>query len=274
MKKILSILLAVVMLFSVSSVAFAAEEKMNFVSLGDSIAAGFGLINANTQAYGAIVSNTNGYNFTNDAISGHTTQAMLRRINEEKVANDIAEADIICISIGGNNFLLSNMQELINDALVNNDYSKFDAIAENYCTDLDTIITYIKGLNPDAQILLQTLYNPMYADADIRTVYQAGADRLNAVVCGYLEANPGAYAIVDVGAAFGEEESLIAIDYIHPNSNGHVVIAREVLKVLNELGLGENTEPVYTEIKLSTILDELIYKFRRIMACLKAIFNK
>lgn len=274
LKKIISILLAAVMLFSVGITAFAADEKPNFLALGDSIAAGAGLINARTQVYGAIVSNTNGYNFKNDAISGHTTQAMIKRINEKKVVEDIKEADIISISIGGNNFLMNNLADLINDALEKNDFSKFDEIGENYYTDLDTIITYIKGLNPEAQILLQTLYNPMYISDDLRMVYQEGANRLNSTMVKYLEDHEGAYALVDVGSEFGDDETLIAVDYIHPNSKGHVVIARAVLKTLNELGLGENIKPVYHEIKISTIFDELIYKLRQIMAKIQAIFNK
>lgn len=273
MKKILSVLLTVLMVFSFCVPAFAAEEKLNFLSLGDSIAAGYGLINPNQQAYGAIVSNTNGYNFKNDAISGHTTQAMLNRISQKKVAQDIANADIICVSIGGNNFLLNNLPELINDALVNNDYSKFDAIADNYYVDLGTIMDTLKELNPDATILLQTLYNPMYADADLRTVYQAGADRLNAVMRQYLADNAGAYTLVEVGAAFGEDESLIYVDYIHPNSKGHVVIATEVLKTLNALGLGEATEPVYEEDEAQTLFDRLIEKLRSLMAQIKALFE-
>ena len=124
---------------------------------------------------------------------------------------------------------------------------------------------YIKELNPDAVILLQTLYNPMYVAKALRNAYQEGANRLNAVIRKYAEDNPGTYTVVEVGAAFGDDESLITIDYIHPNSKGHVVIATQVLKTLKALGIGENTEPVYTEKKISTLYDKAIYAFRRVM---------
>lgn len=273
MKKILSVLLAALMIFSFCVPAFAAEEKLSFLSLGDSIAAGYGLINPNKQAYGAIVSNTNGYNFKNDAISGHTTQAMLNRISQKRVVADIENADIICVSIGGNNFLMNNLPGLINDALVNNDYSEFDAIAENYYVDLGTIMDTLKELNPDATILLQTLYNPMYVSDDLRMVYQAGADRLNAVMRNYLADHEGAYTLVEVGAAFGEDETLIASDYIHPNSKGHVLIAKTVLQTLSELGLSENTEPVYEKLEIQTLFDKLIIKLRSLMTQIQSLFN-
>lgn len=273
LKRIISILIAAVMLLSFCIPAFAAEEKLNFLSLGDSIAAGAGLVLPSKQTYGAIVSQTNGYNFKNDAISGHTTQDMFKRINEPRVAKDIAKADIICISIGGNNFLKSNLPVLINDALQNNDYTKFDEIADNYYYELDRIMTYIKELNPEATLLLQTLYNPMYASDDLRMVYQEGADRLNATMAKYLADHEGIYTLMDIGTALKDDETLIAADYIHPNSKGHVVMAGVVLETLKELGLGEETEPVYTEIKLSTLFDMIIQQIRDMFRAVKGIFT-
>ena len=274
LKKIISVLLARVMLISLSVPAIAAEEKLNFLSLGDSIAAGAGLLMPSRQAYGAIVSNTNGYNFKNDAVSGHTTQDMLGRINEKRVANDIKNADIICISIGGNNFLHGDVPALLSEALKEKDFSRFDEIAESYYEDLGAIMDYIKGLSPDAVILMQTLYNPMYIADELREVYQEGADRINGTVRRYLRDNEGVYTIVEVAEVFGDNEGLITADYIHPNSKGHVVIAGEVLKTLKQLGLGENTEPVYREFKLSTLFDEILYKIRTILHAIMALLAK
>lgn len=265
LKKFISILLTLVMLLSLNIPAFAEEKTLNFLSLGDSIAAGAGLANPNKQAYGAIVSNTNGYNFKNDAISGHTTQNMIKRINQKKVAEDIKEADIICISIGGNNFLQSNLAELMIDATAKKDYSKFDEIADGLYADIDIIIPYIRGLNPDATILFQTLYNPMYVSKDLREAYQAGADRVNDTIRRYTEEHENVYTVVEVAAAIGDDESLITADYIHPNSKGHVVIAREVLKVLKDMGLGTETEPAFKEIKISTLFDTFLFKIRQLL---------
>lgn len=273
LKKILSVFLAVLMLFSLTSVAFAAETKLNFLSLGDSIAAGAGLLNPAKQSYGAIVSDTNGYNFTNDAISGHTTQQMYRRINEKRVSKHIAEADIICVSIGGNNFLTANLPELIVDATQKHDFTKFDEIAEEYYSELGKIMTCLREKNPLATIILQTLYNPMYISPELRAAYQEGADRLNNTMRRYLADHEGAYVLVDMAEPFGDDESLINADYIHPNSQGHIVMAGVVLKALSELGLGENTEPVYNESKVSTAFDKFLYKLRQFLASIINLFK-
>lgn len=103
MKKILCVVLAALMLLSVS--AFAAEkETLDYVVLGDSIGWGAGVLNSNEVVFGKLVADTNGYGFHNDAVNGYTTANLLAHLEKENIAADVAAADIISISIGGNNY--------------------------------------------------------------------------------------------------------------------------------------------------------------------------
>ena len=240
--RIISVILAILIAVIPFSSAFAAEEKLNYLVLGDSIGFGAGIVNPDEACYGRIVADTNGYNYKNFSVNGYSTDALLAHIKLPTVKEAITEADIISLSIGGNDFLTANMVQLCGEAAFLKDYSTFDEISakfyENYCK----IISEIKDLNPDAVILAQTLYNPMYNAA--RSVYQAGADRLNAGYHRYLKENPGSIVIVDVGSAFEGHEEYIANDCIHPNAAGNVEIAKLVLKTLKNLKLGEKTTPV------------------------------
>ena len=94
-------------------IADAAEDAPHYVVLGDSIAFGSGLSNPRQAVYGRIVADTNGYAYDNFAVPGHTTQNLLQRMQNEQVKAAIADADIISISIGGNNFLLGNLNALL-----------------------------------------------------------------------------------------------------------------------------------------------------------------
>ena len=115
-----------------------------------------------------------------------------------------------------------------------------DSFYEQFCK----IIERIKKLNPKALILMQTLYNPWRLQG-IAGIYQKGVDALNASYRKYLKEHPGAYEIVDVGAAFASSgDDLIAIDTIHPNAKGNILIAKTILKKLNSLGYEGKTEPV------------------------------
>ncbi len=233
-KKIISLVLAFVMIFSMSAVAFAADST-KFVLIGDSIAFGSGLTDRNVTSYGVLVSDINGYSYENYSIPGHTTFNLLERLENADVVAGVKSADIIGISIGGNNFLLGGIGEMIIQGVLYNNYDKMNKIAEELNSQLRTIITKVSELNPDAQILVQTLYNPR---TDFRKeTYEYGVRKLNAIIKD-LEQETGKFAVVDVYSAFNGKAGLIQPDITHPNEEGHYIIASEYVKVLYELGLG------------------------------------
>lgn len=249
MKKLIKII-AIILTVAIASVCVvmpffsvsAEEGKLNYLLLGDSIGFGAGIVNPDEACYGKIVADTNGYNYKNCCVSGYNSAALLAHMLLPAVSEAIEEADIISLSIGGNDFLTSNMVQLGIEAGAFNNLETFDEIAadfyENYCK----IIEKIRELNPDAVILAQTLYNPMHNP--LKEIYKAGADRLNAVYHRYLKENPGSIVIVDVGKAFEGHPEYIADDCVHPNSIGNEIIAKLVLKTLKGLGLGKTDVPV------------------------------
>lgn len=243
MKKFTAIVLSLAMIFCIFTVCgYANAEKPFYLVLGDSIAYGSGISNSREACYGKIVADTNGYDYANHSIPGHTTTNLINRLNEETVIADLEKADIISISIGGNNFLMSNLIGLMFDSIVKNDHTQFDAIADNFYKEFCEIIDIINSHNADAVILMQTLYNPQ--SGYLRAPYQQGADRINAAIERYNSENPGEIVIVDVGAALGDDMANFADDEIHPSAQGNEIIARVILDKLNELSLGSNTAPV------------------------------
>lgn len=222
--------------------AASAEEPPFYLVLGDSIGYGSGLSNPKEAAYGKIVADTNGYGYANDAIPGYTTTALLRLMQTDDVKADIQKADIISISIGGNNYLLGNMPKLMADVLIKDDASGFDEIGEAYYPDLCEIIGTIRELNPDAVILMQTLYNPQ--TGYMGEVYDHGVKWINDSVRRYDEEHPGEIGIVDVAARLTDHDTDFAADRIHPSAAGNEKIAVAILEKLVELGLGETATPV------------------------------
>ncbi len=264
MKKAISVLLALVFVLSLSITAFADSSKLSYVVLGDSIGVGSGIVNSGEACYGKIVANTNGYIYSNYAVDGATTSDLLRRINEERVAGAIKSADIINISIGGNNFIKSNLFWLLMTIPFGN-MNKVNQIIDGIKNDLEQIIPAIKKMNPDAVILLQTLYNPWKGKA-LEGIYQKGVDALNSCYREYLADNPGAYELVDVCSAFASQSNdLIAIDTIHPNAEGNKLIAKVVLRKLYDLGLGTKTEPVILAEPIDRIPSDMSEIVRMIM---------
>lgn len=240
-KRIISVLLAVVMIFSSVAVFAFAEDEVNYLVLGDSIGFGSGLKNPQEACYGKIVADSNGYNYKNDAVPGHTTKNMLQRISEPEVKEDIEEADIISISIGGNNFLHSNIAKLLVEVGVLNKYDTIEEIIADFKVDFNQIIATLKEYNDDVLIVVQTLYNPM--PGMIREPFQNGVNYLNEAYKDCLAENPGSYIIADVAAAFTADPNLIAFDFIHPSAEGNKVIAQVILDTLRNHGV-ESAETI------------------------------
>lgn len=242
MKKLIAIILSFVLIlcsFSIST--FANAEKPFYLVLGDSIAYGSGISNSKEACYGKIVADTNGYDYANHSVPGHTTANLINRLKNETVIADLKKADIISISIGGNDFLMSNLIGLMFDSIVLGDHSEYDRIAEGFYTNLCEIVDIINSHNADAIILMQTLYNPQ--SGYLRAPYQEGADRINAAIERYNTEHPGEIVIVDVGSALGDDMANYADDEIHPSAKGNEIIALKVLEKLYELELGKTVTP-------------------------------
>ena len=277
-KRILAVLLSAVLLLGLAGTAAAADRPFYLV-LGDSIAFGSGLSNPREAVYGKVVADTNGYDYANYAVPGHTTANLLKRMETEAVRDAIARADIISISIGGNNFLLGNLNALLFDGIVKQDFTKLDEIAAGFSADLDTIVNTIRAQNATAAIVLQTLYNPQ--TGYIGDVYQQGADRLNKALRAYDEAHPGTILIADVGAALTDSDRDFAEDRIHPSAAGNEKIARVVLQTLKDNALGDGTEPVIQTagkdahgMGIFTVFVNLYGNFFHILAVIRGFFAR
>jgi len=80
-----------------------------YLSLGDSIAAGYGLNNPKTEGYAYLMSKDR-YNLVDAAVSGYDTGDLLKQLSDTSAANKdlqsaMTNASLITVSIGGNNIL-------------------------------------------------------------------------------------------------------------------------------------------------------------------------
>lgn len=276
MKRITAILLSVIMILGVFTVCgYAENEKQFYLVLGDSIAYGSGISNSREACYGKIVADTNGYDYANHSIPGHTTTNLINRLKDEAVIADLKKADIISISIGGNDFLMSNLIGLMFDSIVKGDHSEFDKIADGFYTNFCEIIDIINSHNADAVILMQTLYNPQ--SGYLRAPYQQGADRINAAIEKYNTENPGEIVIVDVATALGDDMANYADDEIHPSAQGNKIIAKVILDKLHELNLGSDAAPVINskgkDIEIPAIFTSSLRIAGAVFNALSVIYN-
>ena len=276
MKKLICVLLAAALLLTCALPAFGADAP-HYVVLGDSIAQGYGVYNRGEAAYGRIVADTNGYTYANYGVNGLRSWDLIELLKTDEVAADVAKADIVSLSIGGNDYLQQNLPKIFAD-LARGDYKIVNDIQNNFRGYFAEIVTMLRDANPGAALFVQTLYNPQYGA--LRDAYGMATARINEVITDYLEANPGAFYLVDTVPVMEGHPEYIAADTIHPSAVGNEALAKLVLQRLYEEGLGENTEPVINkrgidEIPFTSYFFKAIRDFfAKIINLITSVFKK
>lgn len=235
--------------------------------LGDSISTGYGLTNYkagnnyNTQSYANLLAkkyklsqNSDYYNY---AVDGQTSLELYSRVKSGNYDEDIKRSDLILISIGGND-LLSALFEFLNGtmgaSLTDKDSSaNFDFTDPGILTKLNKMvqtisnnITKLKGnligitdkiyeVNPDAEIVFQTVYNPLdgltfEVPSLITDVFVSRIEEVNRIINmnAVTDDNKQRYNVADVYTSFsGKSTELTNINRtdIHPSAKGHMIIS-------------------------------------------------
>lgn len=171
--------------------ALAQGSQITYVALGDSITAGYGLGDGE-QSFAEKLASDKGYSLKMLAESGDTSANLLAKIQNPANAETLKNADLITISIGGNdlmNALYDYLAEKYNQAngtalgrkdiqakLLNlkptdlgemagylSGFEESDAAAEalrTFGTNLTIIAGGIRQLNPDAVVIVCNQYHP------------------------------------------------------------------------------------------------------------------
>ena len=168
-------------------------ESFVYVALGDSIASGYALNDPKRKCYGALFAAMcgSGCDYRNYAVKGHETGDLLRVLR----GIDISDADLVTVSIGGNNVLnaaaerfflffadfgvgifaeyaktlvglgdkdrvdrfFAALREALDDDLLRAQVKKG---IEKTKTELPAVLKTLREKAPHAFIVIQTVYNP------------------------------------------------------------------------------------------------------------------
>lgn len=270
-KKIFSLVLIAVFMVISTTITSAAEHKVkrenpkSILILGDSIASGYGLEGYengdcySTENYGSMLAEKFGTKedcYKNLAVDGQTSAELAEKIRNGSY-DEFLGSELIIISIGGNDLLSvlfgddsvifeqTQLQDFLdgkiglNEAFENTNLlelslqisSEADLKIEEFKANMPEILTLIKQKNPDAQIVVQNLYNPMQTGIEIiDQLYANAISKLNTAIWELTDC-----IVCDVATEFSKSsENLIQYDYTHPNASGHKVIFEAVSQTVCE----------------------------------------
>ena len=256
------------------------EVPPQLLFLGDSIPAGYGLEgytdddlyncasypNILGSRYKEELADSCGHTMINRSESGARSEDLIALLDSGELDEDLKNSDAIIVSIGGND-LLGILLNLLSEAGYSPEEAKFNFDEMNLMSaasslfsmgsELDealdnfekNIVTIAEKINTktDGQLYIQTLYDPLESYEDISVVENfvtERMDRFNTIVA----QNAGSkYKVIDIYAQFkGRNEKLTNIKDldIHPNAEGHQVIAEAVDLALRSTGFSYTTTEV------------------------------
>jgi lysophospholipase L1-like esterase len=205
--------------------------------LGDSITTGYGLNNPENECFTALLGE--GYSINNKAVNGNTVTGIANQLKTGAITQqEIAAADAITITIGGNDLLallyakaaayntgnknlelalLTSAPALLDknspDYLINS--PEFTATLSLYQETLTAVTTALRRANPDVKIIVATQYNPYMEckgitlqGVSLEPLYAGVEDGVNSLNAAILTgAETGGYRVADVKTAFDAAHS-------------------------------------------------------------------
>ena len=225
-KRILSLICALAFCLTLlPSSALALNEK--YLALGDSISTGYAPNGKVDNPFANQVADNFGYELTNKAEDGETTETLKGKLNS--LSSEISDADLITITIGGNdvmNALYEYLMVKYNDGKPTEQQISIDDVKQNlmsgdiiflgfasgvisnfakspqattalntFNTNLGEILSTIKSANSDVDILVTTQYNPYSYLAKDLASNQLFKDTANTISNAF---NAGVKALNDV----------------------------------------------------------------------------
>ncbi|MBR4627058.1 MAG: hypothetical protein IKO47_05080 [Ruminococcus sp.] len=332
MKRFVSFIVAAAMTaasvgnFAVSSAGSKDTDK-DMVLFGDSISAGYSVDNSLEYNYGEICADYLGGNLNNYAVSGATSDDLIKVIDSlsaEKKEN-VKNAEYIVISVGGNDLMHYAAKFILNFGAENNllkegftaadipdepgistlltmldtdklrayasdvtRASELIAVLKNLCNNLmvktskyegvipekiipniKTAAAKLKAINPNARIIVQTIYQPVEFEKSYLTKNYGSSASIYTTLFGHVRTNFGDVLNKfrkDLKAVDGIEVADVLYNFdslkddeiqnndnpghsayftnlqmsgsardFHPNQKGHLTIASTVLETIGDL---------------------------------------
>jgi lysophospholipase L1-like esterase len=208
-----------------------ADGAFRIVALGDSLTRGTGdeaggggypeRVAAALRKMGMTVS------VDNLAVDGSETGDFLRKMEEADVARRIAEANLILVSIGGND--LSHSLRSVTPGEATTDPTA--TALKDSSINLQRILPLLRKSNPSAPIRILGLYNPFPESFDKRMAKETLL-RWN-VALEEASYSVSGTSVVPTADLFDERPDRLSPDRFHPGPNGYGEIASRVLSTLN-----------------------------------------
>ncbi|WP_052712098.1 GDSL-type esterase/lipase family protein [Domibacillus indicus] len=220
----------------------SVPQNINIVSIGDSLTEGVG---DSTNSGGYVpylekqlesLDEIKDASFVNYGKRGNRTDQLVKRLKQESIQADIKKADMVIITVGGNDVV-----KVVKENWSNLTVDTFEKEEDGYAERIQSVLETVRTINEDAGIVLVGIYNPfgrIFIDTDddetiVRTWNERAAE---------TTASMERTVFVSVETIFGEgSDGLFFEDQFHPNDMGYEQMAGRIFDTINGDPLEELT---------------------------------
>lgn len=210
----------------------AAGTEIRAVAIGDSLARGTGDDSGSGFVRRTVdLLDKNGMNaklINNLGINGLTTDALLTRLDETGVQYVLKEANVIMLSIGGNDLFAGG--QALQSGTEPPSVEKLRATLPAASARLQKILDKLHTINPDARILYLGLYNPFSDLPDLKVPGNAVVSEWNEAALRITNKSDQMSVIPTFDLFEQNLEAYLSSDHFHPNGAGYEAIAERIVQ--------------------------------------------
>ncbi|MBB6446961.1 GDSL-type esterase/lipase family protein [Bacillus benzoevorans] len=206
-------------------------DAVQVIALGDSLTRGTGDVSG--KGYVGLVTNQLKKDLrpkeiivSNLGINGQTSTQLLQQLSQQNIARQLAEADIVLMTIGGNDLFQQG------ETLFDMNLANVEQLKTQYLTNLQQIFTKIRGYNPNAAVFILGLYNPFIELED--------SEATNTVVREWnfaTETLTGQFEKIVFVPTFDlfqlSVNDYLYSDHFHPNQEGYKLISDRLAPLIS-----------------------------------------
>ncbi|WP_078432879.1 SGNH/GDSL hydrolase family protein [Metabacillus halosaccharovorans] len=164
----------------------------------------------------------------NFGIRGHKTTNLQKRLKEENVVQALKQADVIVITIGGNDIM-----NVVRQNIFSLDFEPFRKEQLNFERRLEDIFATIRAHNSNVPIIFVGLYNPFkYMLPNLPEIDQI-IEEWNSVSKQMIKSDENSVFVpVDDIFSSQSDQKLLYKDEFHPNESGYTLMADRIYQAM------------------------------------------
>lgn len=221
-------------------------RDVKYLALGDSLTRGVG---DETQEYGYTIrlqkelekwSAVNQVELDNRGKNGRRSDQLLALLQKGHYDEEIAEADLITLTLGGN-----DVMKVVKKHLFSMQKSMFDKQMPKFTANYEDIMAEIRMRNPEVPIVLVGFYNPFSIIVDEITPFDPIINEWNIEIEKMAQQDENA-CFVSIEDLFTSNEDMVYhVDFFHPNSAGYDRMTRRIIETMQQCNIKEMSDGLF-----------------------------